>query len=415
MGVRAQPGRAHHGRPDRDPGAAGQAVVGDPAAVRLAAGRQARRSRSSGSRSCCSSARACSSSPPACSTSRSSTRGTSGSCRAHYYGAWIFISALALHVCRQAADRPRAPTATHGVLRAAEGRSRAHPARALRAGRAGRVRAGVADDQPPRPAGAGRRRLAGAADRQPRRIGRRPAAADRAAGAARAGVRAPAPTTSRSTRPPTSSASPSWPAIPRWRLSWPGARTREAQPPAADGDAAAHLRRCRSRASRDGRRPSAGPACGCGTWPRWSAPRRARSWRSTRCSRTGPFTHTAYAAAQVQTTDRCWRCASTASTSRSITAIRRGSSSRRCRACTAPSGSARCGSWRPDGRAFAALYGSNPLHLLGHLGVFFIAGWAIEPDPRRRLRRSTGSRGSSARRCCTTWCCCRCTRRLTAG
>jgi hypothetical protein len=29
-------------------------------------------------------------------------------------------------------------------------------------------------------------------------------------------------------------------------------------------------------------------------------------------------------------------------------------------------------------RGFKSLYGSNPLHLLAHLGVFFIAGWAID-------------------------------------
>ena len=29
-------------------------------------------------------------------------------------------------------------------------------------------------------------------------------------------------------------------------------------------------------------------------------------------------------------------------------------------------------------RGFRTLYGSNPLHLLAHLGVFFIAGWAID-------------------------------------
>jgi hypothetical protein len=29
-------------------------------------------------------------------------------------------------------------------------------------------------------------------------------------------------------------------------------------------------------------------------------------------------------------------------------------------------------------RGFKSLYGSNPLHLLAHIGVFFIAGWSID-------------------------------------
>ena len=64
---------------------------------------------------------------------------------------------------------------------------------------------------------------------------------------------------------------------------------------------------------------------------------------------------------------------------------------------------------------FRRLYGSNPLHLIAHIGVFFVAGWAINQILARRHRRSTGSPGSSARRCCTTSCCCRSTRRSTAG
>ena len=28
-------------------------------------------------------------------------------------------------------------------------------------------------------------------------------------------------------------------------------------------------------------------------------------------------------------------------------------------------------------RGFRRMYGANPLHLLGHLGLFFIAGWAV--------------------------------------
>ncbi len=29
-------------------------------------------------------------------------------------------------------------------------------------------------------------------------------------------------------------------------------------------------------------------------------------------------------------------------------------------------------------RGFTRLYGANPLHLLGHAGLFFVAGWAID-------------------------------------
>jgi hypothetical protein len=29
-------------------------------------------------------------------------------------------------------------------------------------------------------------------------------------------------------------------------------------------------------------------------------------------------------------------------------------------------------------RGFKSLYGANPLHLLGHIGLFFVAGWSID-------------------------------------
>ena len=186
MGVRAQPGSAYHGRTDRDPGAAGKALVGDPAAVRLAPGRQA------------------------CAVDRAARGPAAGRLRAvrvrHRRAQHPGVLPVALRVrprsllrrldlhlgagaalLHEAADGQARLPRPRGAA-AAEGRPRAHPARALRAGRAGRVVAGVADDQPPWPAGLGRRRLAGAADRQPRRIGRRAAAPDRAAGAARARV-----------------------------------------------------------------------------------------------------------------------------------------------------------------------------------------------------------------------------------
>ncbi len=79
MELRAHAGAARHDRPGHDPGAAGEAVVGDPAAVRVAGRAERRAGARARDRCCCSSAARCSSSRPGSSTSRTSTRGTSAS------------------------------------------------------------------------------------------------------------------------------------------------------------------------------------------------------------------------------------------------------------------------------------------------------------------------------------------------
>ena len=66
--------------------------------------------------------------------------------------------------------------------------------------------------------------------------------------------------------------------------------------------------------------------------------RPGRSCRWSRCSRAASCAGRRSATASSATSARCWRCASTAPICRSTTAIRRASSSPRCRACTARSG-----------------------------------------------------------------------------
>ena len=102
---------------------------------------------------------------------------------AHYYGAWVFMSALAIHVAREAADDPpRLPRA-----RRAQAAARVAGADAARAPRARRPRLRAprrADAHPPRAVRRGRRDDRRAVRRDRRAVDRRPAAPRRAAGPA---------------------------------------------------------------------------------------------------------------------------------------------------------------------------------------------------------------------------------------
>src|ERR1700733_2374505 len=70
-----------------------------------------------------------------------------------------------------------------------------------------------------------------------------------------------------------------------------------------------------------------------------------------------------------------------ASTCLLITAIRRASSCPRCQVYTTPNGCGPSNSDSPDMRAliarFTAFYGSNPLHLLGTIATFALAGYVV--------------------------------------
>ena len=81
VALRAHAGPARQRRAGRGPGAAREAVVGDPAAVRVAAGAHARRGRSSAPRSPCSSRARSSCSRPASRTSSTGTSSASTSSR----------------------------------------------------------------------------------------------------------------------------------------------------------------------------------------------------------------------------------------------------------------------------------------------------------------------------------------------
>ena len=218
-------------------------------------------------------------------------------------------------------------------------RPRAHPSRAARARRPRAAHAGGADHQPPRPARARRQRVRRTAGGDGRAVGRRSAAAPRAAGAARA-VR-----------------------LRRRAQRLPGQQDRRHRPHHAGADrarlAAGDRRRRATRRSRraqllamEQHEHDLPIACveGWSTTQRWSGVRlrdlaalagapagavlRVESLQPRGVLRRATLGH-----AQHATSARCSRCASTAPTSRSTTATRRGSSCPRCRACTARSGS----------------------------------------------------------------------------
>ena len=277
----------------------------------------------------------------------------------------------------------------------------------------------AATHQPPRRPRPRRRRLAD----DPRRPASASRSAARCAGSRcsrrAAACSAPDRTTSRSTGRPSPPGIPPELIGPAWRLSLRAGDARGvALARAADGDGRSTPTSCRSRASRGGRRPSAGQGPP-DRRPRARSSARARARPSTVQSVQPErlFRGATLSGEQVSDPARCSRSASTASTSRPTTAIPRGSSPRACRASTAPSGSGSMSFQAPE----RSTHENVPLAL------------RRAPDPpdrahprRSRSRRtrscscsarstgSTGSRGSSPRRSCTTSCCCRCTRRLTA-
>jgi hypothetical protein len=282
---------------------------------------------------------------------------------AHYYGAWIFISALALHILVKL-PTVRSAYRTHGVLKP--------------------LRADLAHTQPQpyEPDGLAPSRPAAATISRRGLLGM-VGGASLALLLANLGESAGGPLRRIALLAPRGRVFGTGPndfqvnktaefvkvtklaSNPSWRLTVRGPRTTRST-----------RTRCRSPVSKGGRRPSTGPGSAYAISPGSSAPPGARSSRSTPCSPLGPTPTPPTAQIRSRTTRRCSRCASTASTCRSIMATRRGSSSRRCQACTAPSGFDAL----PGGvmRGFKSLYGSNPLHLLAHIGVFFIAGWSID-------------------------------------
>ena len=98
LALRADAGPARHVRLRDGAAAAGQAVVGHPAAVRVAAADERRPRRWRARATCCSSARRSSSCHRASRTPSSTTRGTSTSWSRTTTGRWIFIASLVLHV-----------------------------------------------------------------------------------------------------------------------------------------------------------------------------------------------------------------------------------------------------------------------------------------------------------------------------
>ena len=109
---------------------------------------------------------------------------------AHYYGAWVFLTALFLHV---AIKLPTMRTAIRerGALQPLHRRHRRHRGRALRARRPGAAGPRAGDDLAARRLRAGRRRLGRAVRRHRRAVDRRAAALGRPAGAARPRVDVP--------------------------------------------------------------------------------------------------------------------------------------------------------------------------------------------------------------------------------
>ncbi len=242
--------------------------------------------------------------------------------QAHYYGAWVFIGAFIAHVTLKFGTMRRSLTTPRGSPR-----SRSTGAAASAESGAGARSLTAAspladDDVAPRAAGNGRGGLGAAA-------GLQGAAQSRRRPVPRAGV-PPSPRTHppRPTRLPDQqdgagrrhlSARPS---AQTGGFSWP-ASERSPYHASSCWRCPSTPTICRSRASRDGRRHSAGAACGCATSP-------------SLCGVEGPATVTTQSlergtsatrrsvTSRWPTIDRCWRCASTASTSRSITATRRG-------------------------------------------------------------------------------------------
>ena len=174
LAVRAQPGPAHERRPGRDPVPAGEAVVGDPAAVRVAAGRRARRRRSSGCRSRCWSPARCSSSPRASMNAQYWYPFKFNFVVAHYYGAIVFVASLVLHVIVKMPVILRAYR-ERGVLKPLrDDLAHTRPEPATRRPR--HAEPGRADDLAPRPVRLRRRGRAAAAGRERRPVDRRAAA-----------------------------------------------------------------------------------------------------------------------------------------------------------------------------------------------------------------------------------------------
>ena len=118
LALRAHPGPAHQRRAGRDPVPAGEAVVGHPAAVRVAAGRRARRRRSSGCRSRCWSSSAVFELATGVVNAQYWYPFKFNFVVAHYYGAIVFVASLALHVI------VKLPVILRGLPRARRGSSR---------------------------------------------------------------------------------------------------------------------------------------------------------------------------------------------------------------------------------------------------------------------------------------------------
>ena len=93
------------------------------------------------------------------------------------------------------------------------------------------------------------------------------------------------PTASRSTRPPPRRRHHAGDDGPGYRLALRGERRARALAATSCWRCRSTPTTCRSRASRAGRRRSAGPACGCATSPRSPARPAPRRARASRCSR----------------------------------------------------------------------------------------------------------------------------------
>ena len=423
-------------------------MVGDPAAVRVAAGGDARRRRSSGCRSRCSSPARCSSSPPGVINVQYWYPFKFNFVVAHYYGAVVFVASLVLHVRGQAAGDRAAPTASAGILKPLRDDLAAHGARAARAtGWSPRDRRRRRSSR--RGLFALRRRGRGAAAGRQRRRSRSAARCAELAFLAPRRDRT-GPTASRSTRPPPPRGSRRTMTGAGYRLDAARAARREvcAVPRRAAGAGAAHARRCRSPASRAGRRRRRGPACRSPRSP--SAP--ARRGRA-RCS-----------CESLQPARRAPPGDADAATQIARRARAAGAEGQRRRPVARPRlpgadhrpGAARRAQHEVGGRddvhgrrREALRYGASPLHLLAHLAllplcrlgaaadrstargaenvVLWLVAAVILHDlvllpvysaarparaaPRPARRRSTTCASRPGSRCC----CCSCSSRSIAG
>ena len=177
LALRAHPGPARERRARRRPAAAGQAVVGHPAAVRVAAGAQPGAGDRAPLARCCSSAGRSSSSPPGILNAQLYYPWHFNFVVAHYYGAWVFVAALAIARDVKLPVMVRAYR-ERGVLAAAARRPARTRGRAARARRPRAADAGGADASAAAACSrSSARASAGAAGGDRRPVDRRPAAA----------------------------------------------------------------------------------------------------------------------------------------------------------------------------------------------------------------------------------------------